>query len=932
MNNINIVCLGGASEVGRSCVIIENEKRSIMLDCGIHPAFIGIGCLPIYDAYDISKVDLCLITHFHMDHSGALPYLVNRTRFKGKIYMTEATKSICYLLWNDYARIEKCMHIMNKNKANKNKNNLGESGIEEYENNKKRGGLYSIDENGSDDNDDDYYQSYMCEMGDGDIRHNVLYDENDVDATMDLIETVNFHEHIEIEDIKFTAYRAGHVIGACMFLVEIGNVRFLYTGDYSREVDRHIPIAEIPCIDVHVLICEGTYGIRVHDDRKKREIRFLNMITSILNNKGKVLLPVFALGRAQELLLIMEEHWDRNVQLQKIPIFYISSMATKSLCIYETFINLCGDFVRQTLNEGKNPFNFKYIKYAKSVDSILNYLYQDNNPCVIMASPGMLQNGISKNIFNIIASDKKSGVILTGYTVKGTLAHELKTEPEYVTINDKIVKRKCRFEEISFSAHSDFSQTKTFIEKLKCPNVVLVHGDKNELNRLKNKLTEEKKYLSVFTPELLQKLTFHFEHNDNVVTMGRLSHNIRRLAQEAERRQLIDKGKIGQLSQVLTDTGQGGEIKKKENEQLGSDSMAQDRSNQENEKICNENREENIFSKEIEAIIISEPKGVPFMIYANDIYEYTNLKTALIDQTINIKFPYKFELLYHMLRNVYEETYMQEEEQWEAANGEDVEDVEDVDHNDCGGIIFVQDVKIYYFRIEKIIKINWYSSPVNDLIADSINFLVLEFLDSMSSNRNIPICNDITDENIYEMIISYVQENYTNVERFSKVKLKEFILQRRRNREEIETDKDIKDGEHTNGDISLKNVQPNSNDEINEVNQHSIRDSVYVDSAKESDDCEEIKKFLILDKVLFDYIDADASLSVTHDEEKKVVNILNGAYYEILKFEVKDNNNNSVKVYVDIDNREVICKEINILMKIKEILRNIEESLLPMCF
>lgn len=74
MSNINIVCLGGASEVGRSCVIIECDKTSVMLDCGIHPAFMGIGCLPIYDAYDISKVDLCLITHFHMDRSKNVEY------------------------------------------------------------------------------------------------------------------------------------------------------------------------------------------------------------------------------------------------------------------------------------------------------------------------------------------------------------------------------------------------------------------------------------------------------------------------------------------------------------------------------------------------------------------------------------------------------------------------------------------------------------------------------------------------------------------------------------------------------------------------------------------------------------------------------------------------------------------------------------------
>ncbi|KJP86741.1 hypothetical protein AK88_03654 [Plasmodium fragile] len=927
MNNINIVCLGGASEVGRSCVIVESENRSIMLDCGIHPAFMGIGCLPIYDAYDISKVDLCLITHFHMDHSGALPYLVNRTRFKGKVYMTEATKSICYLLWNDYARIEKCMNMMNKMKGSRNKNEGGENEADEYGNKGRRGGPYSSDEYGSEDNDDDdYYQSYICEMGDGDIKHNVLYDENDINAAMKMIETLNFHEHIEFEDVKFTAYRAGHVIGACMFLVEINNIRFLYTGDYSREVDRHIPIAEIPAIDVHVLICEGTYGIRVHDDRKKREVRFLNMITSILNNKGKVLLPVFALGRAQELLLIMEEHWERNTQLQKIPIFYISSMATKSLCIYETFINLCGDFVRHVLNEGKNPFNFKYIKYAKSLDSILNYLYQDNNPCVVMASPGMLQNGISKNIFNIIAPDKKSGVILTGYTVKGTLADELRTEPEYVLINDKPVKRRCRFEEISFSAHSDFNQTKTFIEKLKCPNVVLVHGDRNELNRLKNKLTEEKKYLSVFTPELLQRLTFRFEHSDHVVSLGRLSHHIRYLARRTEGLQ----GDTSDAINVVGDGNRGDTTVDKKKEQSGEKLLPEGSTNQEDEKRHDTNGEDKIIPNGVDAIIISEPKAIPIMIYANDIYEYTNLKTALIDQTISIKFPYKFELLYHMLRGVYEETHMEGAGSGGGSNSGNGGSV----NGDDAAVIFVQDVKIQYCNVEKVIRINWLSSPVNDLVADSVNFLILEFLDTMKNNNYLPICNEVTDDEIYEMIISYVQENYTNVARFSKVDLKKFLLQNRSDNPERGEQDEANDA-YVGGMANLKNDQSYSSDKVNQMDHNRMEEEVDLHEGhdEQSGHSDKMTKFRSLDKILFDYIAADASLAMSTDEEEPVVRVLNGGMlYEILKFEVKDNSNNDVKVYVDIDNREVICEDVTILLKIKEILKNIEESLLPMCF
>ncbi|SBS86885.1 cleavage and polyadenylation specificity factor, putative [Plasmodium ovale curtisi] len=929
MSNINVVCLGGASEVGRSCVIIESEKTSIMLDCGIHPAFMGIGCLPIYDAYDISKIDLCLITHFHMDHSGALPYLVNRTRFRGRVFMTEATKSICYLLWNDYARIEKCMNIVNKNKNSRNKKEFDGNISDGIEQNMYRSNILRNEDYGDDeDNDEDYYDSYICESYNesGDRKGNVLYDEEDIDKTMELIETLNFHENLEFPNVKITAYRAGHVIGACMFLVEVNNVRLLYTGDYSREVDRHIPIAEIPNIDVHVLICEGTYGIKVHDNRKKREIIFLNMLTSILNNKGKVLLPVFALGRAQELLLILEEHWHKNISLQKIPIFYISSMATKSLCIYETYINLCGDFVKKVVNEGKNPFHFKYIKYAKTLDSILSYIYQDNNPCVIMASPGMLQNGISKNIFNIIAPDKKSGVIITGYTVKGTLADELKTEPEFVMINDKLVKRKCRFEQISFSAHSDFNQTKTFIEKLKCPNVVLVHGDRNELNRLKNKLVEEKKYLSVFTPELLQKVSFHFEQNDYLVSLGKLAKRIKKINKKIEKK----KKKNGEVVKVRNDSKVGEEEAMSlsygkneltdEKQKLGDNNHHKEnvtkmerksvsdnvQGNEEIKRTNYYNKDVNDEAEEIEAVIISESMDVPIIIYPNDIYNYTNLKTALIDQTINIKFPYKFELLYNLFCNVYEETSLHD------------------------NVILVKDVKIIYCKMEKIVKINWLSSPVNDLIADSINFLILECLDSIiSCGKNFPISNHVTEKNVYQMIVSFVEENYTKVERISKREIKWFILHNRNAK---------------NNDFSKSPIDAEEQDEKKKTaildNPHIKNDSPSGPTCDNYDDNDKENcyasyrtkaiKFHEYDSLLMDYIEKNMNWDPAEGDDKRENFYEEDEIGEILKFEVRNNSNNDVQVFVDIDNREVICKEEYILLKIKEIMRNIEESLLPM--
>nr|6Q55_A Chain A, Cleavage and Polyadenylation Specificity Factor 3 (CPSF3) [Cryptosporidium hominis TU502]6Q5A_A Chain A, Cleavage and Polyadenylation Specificity Factor 3 [Cryptosporidium hominis] len=455
-----IQVLGAGCEVGRSCVVVSFKGRSVMFDCGIHPAFSGIGSLPVFDAIDVSTIDLCLITHFHLDHSGATPYFVSLTDFNGKVFMTEPTKAICKLVWQDYARVNK----------------FSAGSIESEE-----APLSSIN----------------------------LYTEKDIEKAINMTEIIDFRQQVELDGIRFSCYGAGHVLGACMFLVEIGGVRILYTGDYSREDDRHVPRAEIPPIDVHVLICESTYGTRIHEPRIDREKRFLGGVQSIITRKGKCLLPVFAIGRAQELLLILEEHWSRTPSIQNVPIIYASPMSIKCMRVFETYINQCGESVRRQADLGINPFQFNYIKTVNSLNEIKDIIYNPG-PCVVMAAPGMLQNGTSRDIFEIWAPDKRNGIILTGYAVRGTPAYELRKEPEMIQLGEKVIPMRAKFDQISFSAHSDFTQTQEFINSLKVPNVILVHGERGECKKLKDKLKELSPSLAVFAPEILQKVGLTF--------------------------------------------------------------------------------------------------------------------------------------------------------------------------------------------------------------------------------------------------------------------------------------------------------------------------------------------------------------------------------------------------------------------------------------
>ncbi len=146
---------------------------------------------------------------------------------------------------------------------------------------------------------------------------------------------VSAHQLITVcPGISFIPYHAGHVLGACMFLIDIVGLKILYTGDYSREEDRHLVKAELPPIRPDVLIVESTYGVHTGESREEKELRFTNLVHSIIRRGGHVLLPTFALGRAQELLLILDEYWKKHPDLHNVPVYYASGLAKKCMAVF----------------------------------------------------------------------------------------------------------------------------------------------------------------------------------------------------------------------------------------------------------------------------------------------------------------------------------------------------------------------------------------------------------------------------------------------------------------------------------------------------------------------------------------------------------------------------------------------------------------------
>lgn len=400
---------------------------------------------PLPIQYSHLNVHPLIAAHsFHLDHAGALPYVLSKTNFKGRVFMTHATKAIYKWLIQDNVRV-----------------------------------------------------SNTASSSD---QRTTLYNEQDHLSTLPLIEAIDFNTTHTINSIRITPYPAGHVLGAAMFLISIAGLNILFTGDYSREEDRHLISAEVPKgVKIDVLITESTFGISSNPPRQEREAALMKSITSVVNRGGRVLMPVFALGRAQELLLILDEYWARHPELQKIPIYYIGNIARRCMVVYQTYIGAMNENIkklfRQRMAEAEaagdksvsaGPWDFRFVRSLRNLDR-----FDDVGGCVMLASPGMLQTGTSRELLERWAPNERNGVIMTGYSVEGTMGKQILAEPEQIPAvmsgrnavaararaqpdeeQKVMIPRRCTVDEISFAAHVDGVENREFIEAIQAPVVV----------------------------------------------------------------------------------------------------------------------------------------------------------------------------------------------------------------------------------------------------------------------------------------------------------------------------------------------------------------------------------------------------------------------------------------------------------------------------
>ncbi|XP_046396864.1 integrator complex subunit 11 [Ischnura elegans] len=430
MPEIKVTPLGAGQDVGRSCILISMGGKNIMLDCGMHMGYNDERRFPDFtyiapEGPVTSYLDCVIISHFHLDHCGALPYLTEMIGYTGPIYMTHPTKAIAPILLEDMRK------VMVERK--------GESNV---------------------------FTSQM------------------IKDCMKKVIAVTLHQTVMVDnELEIKAYYAGHVLGAAMFRIRVGSQSLVYTGDYNMTPDRHLGAAWIDKCHPDLLISESTYATTIRDSKRCRERDFLKKVHECVDRGGKVLIPVFALGRAQELCILLETYWERmNL---KFPIYFAVGLTEKANNYYKMFITWTNQKIRKTFVH-RNMFDFKHIKPFDKA-------YIENpGAMVVFATPGMLHAGLSLTIFKQWAPNENNMVIMPGFCVAGTVGHKILNGAKKIELeNRQIVEVKMSVEYMSFSAHADAKGIMQLIQYCEPRNVLLVHGEAAKMNFLKEKIIQE---------------------------------------------------------------------------------------------------------------------------------------------------------------------------------------------------------------------------------------------------------------------------------------------------------------------------------------------------------------------------------------------------------------------------------------------------------
>jgi len=440
---------GAAREVTGSKHLVKIGSKQLLLDCGMFQgkraeADAKNRQLPFAPA----AIEAMVLSHGHFDHSGNAPTLI-KNGYGGNIYTTSATRDIANLILLDSA------HLMAK----------------DYE--------------------------WLCRKRPGQCAFEPLFNERDVIHTMEHVVTLGFHRAFKLPgDVECTLYNSGHILGSAVTVMtyEAGGreVKTAFTGDLGREGMPILPAPEaIPAVDY--LICEGTYGNRLHDPIADAQRQLGEVVNDTIRKGGKLIIPAFAVGRTQELIFFLHLLKDAGTT-PDVDIYVDSPMAVNATSIFRVHPECYGDDIRQAfVDHHENPFGFEKLHYVTDVNESKR-LNERKEPCIIISSSGMCEGGRILHHLKNNVGDPKNTILVVGFMAENTLGRAIADRRREVRIFGESYPLRARVKILNtFSGHADSRDLVKYVRRLdpgrlRC--VYLVHGETDALTNLRSLLLE----------------------------------------------------------------------------------------------------------------------------------------------------------------------------------------------------------------------------------------------------------------------------------------------------------------------------------------------------------------------------------------------------------------------------------------------------------
>lgn len=439
---MKIIPHGAAQEVTGTCHEIQVNGKRILLDCGLFQGKRKESAVKnaTFTFNPGEDIDAVVLSHAHMDHVGRIPVLWKRG-YRGPVHCTYATKDLAAVMLSDGGYIqEKDEEFFCKN-----------------------------------------LQSSMmaCE--------GPLYTQQHAIDCMELFKGHNYNDWIQVvEGVRVQFIEAGHVLGAAMVVMEIIENGKKHMIGFSADLGRNtLPIIRDPAAmpPVELLICESTYGNRLHEDLETAKDRLKEVITTTAQRGGKILIPAFSLERTQQIVYDLHLLWDKK-ELPAISIIIDSPLASKVTDVFMKHPE-CYDqeMYDEFLARAHTPFQFSLVHYTEDVEESKD-LNGKPGPMVIMAGSGMCEAGRIRHHLKNEIEDERNTVLAVGFMAKDTLGARI-IDPSIaeVKIFDKFYRKKAQIEYIdAYSGHADMKDLDKYVSSIEgLKKVILVHGELSQM-------------------------------------------------------------------------------------------------------------------------------------------------------------------------------------------------------------------------------------------------------------------------------------------------------------------------------------------------------------------------------------------------------------------------------------------------------------------